>query len=91
MDLSENQMMLKYLKDHFKVSSKVYGEELKIKEDLMKSLDLTPDQKSIFLTEQDQYINNLVLEINNTSNKIKQLEEEISSLTLIISEFENNL
>jgi hypothetical protein len=87
--LSEYQSMLKILRDHSKVNSVVYREELKTKSKLQRSKDLTPDQKEIFLTQHNEFIDKLVKEINATEERIKKLQEEISSLTVIISEFES--
>jgi hypothetical protein len=87
--LSEYQSMLKILRDHSKVNSVVYKQEIKTKNKLQSSKDLTPDQKEIFLRQHNEFIDKLVKEINATEERIKKLEEEISSLTVIISEFES--
>ena len=90
-ELSENQGLLKILKDQSKVNSLIYDNELKIKEDLISSSDLSSDQKAIFITYYDEFLNKLVTEINLVEQKISKLEEEISSLTVIITEYEKNL
>jgi len=87
--LSEYQGMLKILRDHSKVNSVVYKQEIKTKNKLQSSQEFTPDQKEIFLTQHNEFIDKLVKEINATEERIKKLQEEISSLTLIISEFES--
>jgi hypothetical protein len=87
--LSEYQGMLKILRDQSKVNSVVYKKELKTKNKLQRSKELTPDQKEIFLTQHNEFLDELVKEIIATEEKITKLEEEISSLTLIISEFES--
>lgn len=87
--LSEYQSMLKILRDHSKVNSVVYKQEIKTKNKLQSSQEFTPDQKEIFLTQHNEFIDKLVKEINATEERIKKLEEEIASLTLIISEFES--
>ena len=87
--LSEYQGMLKILRDQSKVNSVVYKKELKTKKKLQSSKELTPDQKEIFLTQHNEFLDELVKEIIATEEKITKLEEEISSLTVIISEFES--
>ena len=87
--LSEYQGMLKILRDHSKVNSVVYKQEIKTKNTLQSSQEFTPDQKEIFLTQHNEFIDKLVKEINATEERIKKLQEEISSLTVIISEFES--
>ena len=89
MELSEHHGLLKILKDTLKVNSTVYNKELETKKDLTQSQFLTSDQKAIFITQYDKNLDELVTEINLIENKISRLEEEISSLTLIISNFEN--
>jgi hypothetical protein len=90
-EISENQGLLKILKDQSKVNSLIYDNELKIKEDLISSSDLSSDQKAIFITYYDEFLNKLVTEINLVEQKISKLEEEISSLTVIITEYEKKL
>ena len=87
--LSEYQGMLKILRDHSKVNSVVYKQEIKTKNTLQSSQEFTPDQKEIFLTQHNEFIDKLVKEINATEERITKLQEEISSLTVIISEFES--
>lgn len=90
-ELSENQAFLKFLNDQLKVNSAIYEKELKNKKDLMSSPDLTPDQKSIFLTQQDEELNHIVTQINSIEKKIGKLEEDISSLIVIIADYEESL
>ena len=87
--LSEYQGMLKILRDQSKVNSVVYKREFKTKEDLRGSKELSSDQKAIFLTQHEKFLDKLVQEINVTKARIKKLQEEISSLIVIISEFES--
>ena len=86
--LSEHQGMLKILRDQSKVNSVVYERELKTKEELKTSPELSSDQKAIFLKQHDQFLDKLVQEINAIDTRIQRLGEEISSLMVIISEFE---
>ena len=88
LQLSECQGMLKILRDQSKVNSVVYDRELKTKEELKGSQDLSKDQKAIFLTQHDKFLDKLVKEINAIDTRILRLQEEISSLMMIISEFE---
>ena len=89
LQLSECQGMLKILRDQSKVNSLVYERELKTKEELKGSQELSSDQKAIFLTQHEQFLNRLVQEINAIDTRIQRLQEEISSLMMIISEFES--
>ena len=89
LQLSEYQGMLKILRDQSKVNSIVYERELKTKEELKASPELSSDQKSIFLTQHEKFLDKLVQEINATDTRIQRLQEEISSLMVIISEFES--
>ena len=88
--LSEEQSMLKILRDHLKVNEIVYEKQLKIKNELTVSTEFTVDQKAIFLKHHDTVLNKIVLEINAIEIKIRQLEEDILSLKLIIKEFETS-
>jgi hypothetical protein len=89
--LSENEGMLQILNSELTVNNYNYDKELKAKEDIKKSVYFTPSQKDIFITEQEQSLDKLVNNINVIEKKIKQLEEEISSFKLIISEFEGDI
>jgi len=86
--LSENEGMLQILKNELTVNNYNYDKELKAKEDIQKSIYFNPSQKVIFIAEQEQTLNKLLDNKNVIEKKIKQLDEEISSLKLIISEFE---
>lgn len=88
--LSEEQSMLKILRDHLKVNEVIYETELKMKDELKTSADLSIDQKAIFLTQHDKFLNELVEEINAINAKIDRLQENIVSLMVIINEFENS-
>jgi hypothetical protein len=87
--LSEHQSMLKILRDQSKVNSVVYQRELKTKEELSRSTDLSSDQKAIFLKQHNEFLDKLVRELSAIETEIKRLQEEISSLIVIISEFES--
>jgi hypothetical protein len=88
--LSECQNMLKILRDQSKVNDELYKKQLQIKNELKASVDLTGDQKAIFSKQHDKLINDLVLENKKINERTKRLVEEISSLMVIISEFENS-
>jgi len=78
--LSENEGMLQILKNELTVNNYNYDKELKAKEDIQKSIYFNPSQKVIFIAEQEQTLNKLLDNKNVIEKKIKQLDEEISSL-----------
>ena len=90
LQLSEQQGLLKILREQLKEDHRQYDESLKEKATIQSSSVYTGEEKGAFLTSIDEFINRLVSDIGTKEKKIEQLEQEISSLTLIISEFEKN-
>ena len=90
LQLSEQQGLLKILKEQLKEDHRQYDESLKEKATIQSSTVYTSEEKGAFLTSIDEFINRLVSDIGTKEKKIEQLEQEISSLILIISEFEKN-
>lgn len=86
--LSENQGLLQIINDQITIHYFAYNEELKAKIDLLSTIDLSSDEKAVFIMQYDDIINNIVTEINKTEQKKYRLEEENSSLMLLISEYE---
>jgi hypothetical protein len=90
LQLSEQQGLLKILKEQLKEDHRQYDESLKEKTTIQSSTVYTGEEKGAFLTNIDEFTNRLVSDIGTKEKKIEQLEQEISSLILIISEFEKN-
>ena len=90
LQLSEQQGLLKILREQLKEDHRHYDESLKEKATIQSSTEYNGEEKAQFLTQIDEFINRLVSDIGTKEKKIEQLEQEISSLTFIISEFEKN-
>jgi hypothetical protein len=91
LELSEHQGFLKILEKQLKEDADYYYSRiLKERDDINSSNVFTPEEKEIFLREWNTNKDKFVLNYKAKEKKIKQLKEEISSLTLIISEFEKN-
>ena len=88
LDLINQQAEIKQLKKQLKINNSQYNDELETKKYLMTSNELSPDEKSTFITQQDKSIDTLVNEINGIETRINRLEEEITSLMIFISEFD---
>jgi hypothetical protein len=84
--LTENKEMLKILKDELANNMSFYNKENKNIEDLKESNELTPTEKEEFLKETN--LTRFVENIMSIQNKIKELDEENSSLELIINNYE---
>jgi hypothetical protein len=87
LELSEKQGLLQMLHDQVVVHYSTYDNQLKEKDKIKESTFFIPDEKAIFLTQCDEFINNLVTTINQADQWKQRLEEEISTLALLISEY----
>ena len=86
--LNENQGLLQILNDNLRKLSIVYEHEITQKESISASGEYTIEEKRIFLTQKEQYLQKLVAEINGSETKIARLGEEIATLSLLIREHE---
>jgi hypothetical protein len=90
LELSECQNMLKIYTEEFNTNDIFHKKELLTKRELETSKDISARDKAIFLKQHDDKINKYVIQNKALSKKIQRLKEEISSLMVIISEFENS-
>jgi hypothetical protein len=90
LQLNEQQGFLKILEEQLREDHKRYDESLKEKATIQSSNAYTGEEKAEFLTSIDKFTNRLVSDIGAKEKKIEQLKQDISSLILIISEFEKN-
>ena len=86
--LSDKQGSLQILKQLLKRHHSTYNDVIKEKENIMASTELKPNEKKESIEDQNQFINFIVNLINETAQKIDRLEEELSTLKVLISEFE---
>jgi len=88
--LSENQGFLGILNEQVKHNVSAWKDQyLQVQRNINLSNEFTPEQKTEFLKQSENFAKTLSSEITAEKQKINELKEENSTLALLISEYES--
>jgi hypothetical protein len=89
-ELNENLGMIEFFNDHLKQVKEKYNNSITNKNHILKSDDITPQEKIQIVSHIDKEINNTVTTINNIEKKITDYQNSNLSINHIINESKCN-